>query len=487
MIKIKLKDKKLFGNEAGEDEDLEVLNSYYIDHKDFDDFFDPDEKLSIVSARKGMGKSALLSRLEYKLRHEDEYESPLVIRVKGNELLGLGEFSGEDHSYLENYWKQIICKRIIVEIGDKIGFALTSDEMSMVELSELDGLKSKNLIGGLVSRIKGKMPFVGAEVKGSFPENLGNLLQNYQDDNDGSNVWVLIDDIDAKFQNTPENQAKVGSFFSAIRFLSFELKNLNIRATIRSDVWSCLRHLEDLDKLQQYIIEIFWSKRHMRDMLAQKVLSYIQRNHPNSQQAKLKLAKNYNKIIDLVFESPIEWRGKDDARLFDAISAFSNRRPRWMGQLCRMAGKKANETIGSEKISLDHIKYILSEFGGNRRDDLIKEHNHQFDELKNLIDSLRATRKEFSYTELHLILEEKFIRGRDKKDIPLVDGKVYVEHEDLGDFLYKLGLISRIHEDGIQFTHYTDDPDLYRSIENKNDQITWSIHPAYRTFLNIRS
>ncbi|MCK4841813.1 MAG: hypothetical protein KAT04_08005 [Methylococcales bacterium] len=107
MVSINLKDKKLFGNDAGEDEELDVLNSYYIDHSDFDDFFDIDEKISIVSARKGMGKSALLSRLEYKLTNELRYNSPLVIRVKGNDLLGLGNFSGDDHAFLENYWKQI--------------------------------------------------------------------------------------------------------------------------------------------------------------------------------------------------------------------------------------------------------------------------------------------------------------------------------------------------------------------------------------------
>ncbi|GAB6263606.1 P-loop ATPase, Sll1717 family [Photobacterium sp. R1] len=486
MISLNLKEKRIFGNEAGEDEDLEVLNSYYIDHRDFDDFFDSEEKLSIVSARKGMGKSALLSRLEYKLRNDISYESPVVIRVKGNELLGLGEFSGTDHAYLENYWKQIICKKIIVEIGDRIGFALTSDEMSMVELSELDGLKSKNIVGGLISRVKGKIPLISTEVKSTLPENLGNLLQNFQEKNEGSNVWILIDDIDAKFQNVSENQARVGSFFSAIRALSFDMNNLNFRATVRSDVWSCLRHLEDLDKLQQYIIEIFWTKRHMRDMLAQKILVYIQKKFPSSREAKYTLKSDYNKILDLAFNSPIEWRGDRNAKLFDAISAFSNRRPRWMGQLCRMAAGKMGDNTRLKKINLDHIKFILSEFGANRRDDLIKEHNHQFSELSNLIDSLRATQKEFNYTELHSTLDDNFIRGRSYDEIPLVDGKKYVDYEDLGDFLYKLGLISRIHEDGKKFTHYTDDPDLYRSVENRKDNIIWSIHPAYRTFLNIK-
>ena len=87
------------------------------------------------------------------------------------ELLGLGDFSGEDYSYLENYWKQII-----VEIGDRIGFALTSDEMSIVELSEIEGLKSKNLFGGLIVKI----PKLNMEVKGFQPNNLKELLKNCQ-------------------------------------------------------------------------------------------------------------------------------------------------------------------------------------------------------------------------------------------------------------------------------------------------------------------
>jgi len=486
MLNVNLKDKKLFGNEAGEDESLEVLNSYYIDNCDFDDFFDVDESLSIVSARKGMGKSALLSRLQYKLINEAKYKDSIVIRVKGNDLLGLGNFLGDDHSYLENYWKQIICKKIIVEIGDQIGFALTSDEMSMVELSEIEGLKSKNLIGGLISRLIGKVPTLDIEVKGFQPNDLTNLLRKYQDNHKDSRVWILIDDIDAKYKNTSVLQARVGSFFSAIRSLAFTMNGLNIRASVRSDVWSCLKHLEDLDKLEQYIIEIVWTRRHMRDMLANKILSYIERNHPQTEEAKYKLSRDYNKLIDLVFESPIQWGGDDNAKMFDAISAFSNKRPRWMGQLGRMSGKKAKErSPHAKRITLDDIRFILEDFGKNRKDDLIKEHQHQFGELNNLIDSLRATQKEFTSDELHKILEESFIRGREASEIPAVDGKAYVEPKDLGAFLYKLGLISRIHDDRRAFTHFTDDPDLYNSIENSKGNIVWSIHLSYREFLNI--
>lgn len=485
MVYINLSSRNLFGNEAGEDEELSLLNSYFIDNPAFEDFYDDSQKLSIVSARKGMGKSALLAKLNYNLNNEEIYNNPLVIRTTGTDLLGLGNFDGKNHQYLENYWKQIICKRIIIEIGAKIGFAFDSNAISMVELAEIEGLKRKNIIGSLISRVIPKISDAEVQFKTSTPDNLGSLLCDYQETHTNSNVWILIDDIDAKFQNTTENQNLVSSFFSAIRSLSVEMQGLKIRTTVRSDVWSSLRHIEDLDKLQQYIIEINWTKKHMLDMLAQKILIYIQTNHPTENEAKYKLSKDYNKILDTVFKSPIEWRGNIDARLFDAISAFSNRRPRWMGQLCRMAGKKAKEQQRppSKFITLEHINYILTEYGSNRRDDLIKEHNHQFSDLVNLINSLRATKKEFTQSELHEILERNYIQA--KANIPPIDGKEYSSVEDLGDFLFKLGLISRIHEDTKKFTHFTDDPDLYRSVENRLNNIKWSIHPAYRNFLNI--
>lgn len=483
MVSINIKDKDLFGNDAGEDEDIDVLNSYYVDASDFDDFFDQSIRLNVVSARKGMGKSAMISRMTSKLK---EKNNSLVIRVAGNALLGLGDFQGKDQAYLENYWKQIICKKIILEIGNTIGFALSSDEMSMVEIAELEGMKSKNIIGGLISRVKGKLPLVSVEVKQSFPKNPESLLQNYQDQHENSNVWVLIDDIDAKYKDTEEYQSRVGSFFSAIRSLTFDMNNLNIRASVRTDVWSNLRHLEDLDKWEQYLVEIFWTKKQLRDMLANRILSYIQRNHPGSEESKLKISRDYNQIFGLVFITPIRWRDDPEASIFDAIYSFSNKRPRWMGQLCRMSADQTKKNSSrNKKIDLDYINQILDKYGKNRKNDLIKEHQHQFDELDKFIDSFRANSKTYTCSSLSELFDKNLIRGRPSSAIPEIDGKAYASLNDLGEFAYKIGIISRIHDNGKNFTHFSDDPDLFRSNENMDNKITWSVHIAYREFLNI--
>ena len=424
----------------------------------------------------------MISRLASKLMDDNV----LVIRVTGNSLLGLGNFQNQDQAFLENYWKQIICKKIIIEIGSSIGFALTSDEMSMVEVAELEGMKSKNIIGGLISRVKGKLPVINAEIKKSIPDNLGSLLQNYQEKNKDSSVWMLIDDIDAKYKDIDEYQARVGFFFSAIRSMAFDMQNLNIRASVRSDVWANLRHLEDLDKWEQYLVEIFWTKKQLRDMLANRILSYIQRNYPRAKEAKLKIGRDYNQIFNLVFNTPIRWADDPEASIFDAIYSFSNKRPRWMGQLCRMAADQTKKnSILNKKIDLDYIRQVLDKYGLNRKNDLIKEHQHQFSELDKLIDSFRANSKIYNCSSLSEMFETNFIRGRASESIPEIDGKAYASLNDLGEFAYKIGLISKIHDNGKNFTHFTDDPDLFRSRENLEDRIIWSVHIAYREFLNI--
>lgn len=291
-------------------------------------------------------------------------------------------------------------------------------------------------------------------------------------------VWILVDDIDSKFKNNEDYQDRVGSFFSAIRSLG---------ATVRSDVWACLRHLEDLDKIDQYIIDIFWNTKLMRYILAKKILSYIQRSNPNSREAKLKVERDYNQLIELVFDSPIYWNEKSNAHIFDAINGFSNKRPRWMLQLCQLSGEKSyNESKLNKKVKLDHFQYALEAFGRKRKDDLIKEHLHQFEELSQLIDAFRAMDKEFNYSYVIHAIEKKYIKGRENSEIPKIDGVVYTHPEELVDFLYKIGIFSRIHDDRMKFIHFVDDPDLFKSIENQEDKINWSIYLAYRNFLKIR-
>ena len=484
MLNIDLGDKELFGNDAGEDETPAVLESYFIDLEEFSEFYAQTQNLCVVSARKGMGKSALLNKFAYTLEKCEKDCTAIVIRTTGNALLGLGDFQGKDQAYLENYWKQIICKKINIEIGKNIGFALSNDAISMVEAAELEGIKNRNIVGALLSRISGKIPALDVELKSQFPENWQAQLREYQKKHEDSTIWLLIDDIDAKYIDNGEYQNRIGSFFTAIRGIANEVNNLKIRSTVRTDVWNNLRHLEDLDKWEQYIIEINWTKHQMRDMLAKRIVSYIKRRHPLSRESQYDYTSKYSDIFNLVFMSKIPWGGRS-REPFEPIKILSNNRPRWMGQLCRMAAKQSART-NNKLIGINQINEILEQFGKFRKNDLIKEHKHQYSDLDKLIDAFRANSREYNYAKLIDLINKKYVFKRGAKKIPTIDSENYSNPIQLGAFLYKIGFISHTHGDGVGFTHFYEDPDLFNTQKNLNNELAWAVHPSYRNYLNIK-
>mgnify|MGYP000905324185 CR=1 FL=1 len=480
MLRINLND-DIFGNEAGEDEDPKILEKYFVTTPKFNKFFDFERKISVVNAKKGMGKSALLMTLNQKLIEDNQN---FVIKETGNNLLGLGDFSSTDPSYLENYWKQVICQRINIEIGNKIKFALDDTAISLVEAAEINGFKSKNLLSALLDRLEIKLPLIPQKKVKSSVDPIA-LLKNFQETHKNEKIWLLIDDIDAKYLDDEKNQAKVGAFFSAIRSLANEMDGLYIRSTIRSDVWTNLRYLEDLDKWEQYIIEINWTQRQIRDILAKQILAYVQRTSPDSKEARYSYEKDYNKIFDLIFESPINWQNSQQS-IFNAIHAFSNKRPRWLNQVCRMALEKTTEVNSkAKKVKLENFNQIMQKFGKNRKADLLKEHKHQFIQLDTFIDSFRGHKREYLYNELIVAIEKYFIRDRPNSDIGTVDGVTYKEAHDLANFAYKIGIISN--KDGTKFTHYNDDPDLFDTQKNRNNELTWSVHISYWEYLGLKN
>jgi hypothetical protein len=309
----KLDYEEIFGNNSGEDENPKILAGYFVEHQSFSKAYDKTRPLEIVKARKGMGKSALLSHLKYRLTdiHSPIDPRAVVIKVTGNELMGLADFSGTDPSLLENRWRQVICKRISMELAKEIGFAGSDDSMSLIEAAEIEGFKGRNLVSGLMARLGSVVESTTKALSGSpvglkstnptDSRTLGyeQILRRMQESGD-RNVWLLVDDIDAKFVDTEALQTRIGAFFSALRSLAFSVEGLRARASVRTDVWTNLRSMEDQDKLRQYITEIKWSEEQLKNIFAKRILSYLQRNG-EKKYADWNEQDDYHRIVCEVF------------------------------------------------------------------------------------------------------------------------------------------------------------------------------------------
>ncbi|SRR5712692_2562327 len=74
-----------FGNEAADDVDPEDLAKYFVEQEAFAKFLDPRRKLLVATARKGVGKSALLQWIHHKVSASDH--EALVIKCRGADLV----------------------------------------------------------------------------------------------------------------------------------------------------------------------------------------------------------------------------------------------------------------------------------------------------------------------------------------------------------------------------------------------------------------
>lgn len=481
----------IFGNDSGEDENPEILAGYFIELQSFNKAYDKTRKLEIVKARKGMGKSALLAHLKYRLNDTARPIEPdaIVVKVTGNDLIGLADFSGSDSTLLENRWKQVICKRISMELAAQMGFAMSDDAMTLIEAAEIEGIKGRNLVSGLMTRVgpiiesaskaltKGVVSLKTANP--TDPKNIGyeHLLRRLQKSTD-TTVWLLVDDIDAKYVDTPDQQARIGAFFSALRSLAFSVEGLRIRASVRTDVWTNIRGMEDQDKLRQYITDIKWSDDQLRAIFAKRILSYLQRNGDKTY-LNWNEQNDYNRVVNQVFSGNFRIGAEKRSDPLLVAMMLAGKRPRWMGQLCKLAGSAA----GSVLIEQRHFDAVMSSFGKEKISDLIKEHQHQFAELQKVIDSFRATDKTNTKFRLLSILERGFVAKMGAERVPSVNGYPFKSKDQIAELLYEIDFI--VGEKHGKQTPFHEDPTLFDSEQNAQNKVPWMVNLSYRRFLGI--
>ncbi len=488
----KLDYEEIFGNDSGEDENPKILAGYFVEHQSFSKAYDKARPLEIVKARKGMGKSALLSHLKYRLTDTHSPIDPraVVIKVTGNELMGLADFSGTDPSLLENRWRQVICKRISMELAKEIGFAGSDDSMSLIEAAEIEGFKGRNLVSGLMARLGSVIESTTKALSGGAvglkstnptdSRTLGyeQILRRMQESGD-RNVWLLVDDIDAKFVDTEALQTRIGAFFSALRSLAFSVEGLRARASVRTDVWTNLRSMEDQDKLRQYITEIKWSDEQLKNIFAKRILSYLQRNG-ETKYADWNEQDDYHRIVCEVFSGDFRMGSEKKGDPLMVALVLAGKRPRWMGQLCKQAGSAA----GTLLIQQRHFNAVMSSFGREKISDLIKEHQHQFSELQKVIDAFRASDKTNSRFKLVSLIERGFVARFGAAKVPSVNGFPFQSTDQIAELLYEIDFI--VGEKTGKQTPFHDDPTLFQCETNQQNKVPWMVNLSYRSFLGIQ-
>ena len=228
---------------------------------------------------KALEKSALLRRT--KTLAEKRAAKNITLWCKGTDIRP--DVSQPSVSAnLVDAWTQKICTRINREIGARIKLATTDDAMTLVEASELDGFRARNIVSALADRMKIQL---SAGTLSIGPDKLlaANdvaLLERFSKDADYI-FWMFVDDIDATFQNNEQSRAVLGSFFTACRDLVQKVKGLVIRCAVRTDVWTIVHAADEaMDKCEQYVYNLRWDNEGVAEILENKVYAYFTVTEP---------------------------------------------------------------------------------------------------------------------------------------------------------------------------------------------------------------
>ena len=478
MKYVDLTDERIFGNDAGDDEDEESLNFYFYERPEFQKFYDRTTPLRIVKARKGTGKSALLRRTEAVARKK--FSEDLFVTCKGPEISP--DFSrAEVSSNPVLAWQRAICARINRELGAKIKFAVTDDEISLVEAAELDSFRGRNLLSALSDRMLKKLPVVGVERSRIAIGDEVQLLSRYSS-NDSQGVWFVVDDIDATFKNTEINRAQLAAFFSACRDLVQKVKGLTIRVAVRTDVWTLLRGADEaLDKCDQYVFNLRWSTEQVAYILVSKIDAYFQVH------LKIPLVQGQSETVrkaqafNAVFQPKFAWGRDNKIDSQSYVALYSQGRPRWSASLCREAGRTA-DARGHLKIDEPDVKSVLAAYSAQRRLDIAGEHSQEYQDFNGLVQVFSGWKRTFTTQEMLSRISTDYL-----KKVVDSESKPF-DAVQLAHLLFRSGVITAISKGGgkgVKRMEYEDRPTLLTSRAALDEGFDWEIPMFLRAALKL--
>ncbi len=484
---IGLTDRGLFGNDAAEDEDERVFLAYAVERDEVKAFLDPTERLRIVRAYKGEGKSALLRLTRLKLLRS----APATPVVSATASSLVPPVSSPDTAPWVRAWKAAILSRLAAEIGATIGFAWEADGIGLVEEAENGGFKKRNLLFSILSRLKPDLPLGAVTIPTDSGHRPGTpnpeaSIRRYAEGR--KPLWLFFDDIDQNFQNTPELRAKISAFFIACRELTNAIPELRIRAAVRPNVWTTLKvNHEALSHLEQYVSDLTWTEASIRSLLARRVEGYLRLSDAwqfVSGGLPTDPVQRERFLIGRVFDETVQW-GSHSRPVHVVLYTLSMHRPRWTIELCKLAAQRAHDEHRAV-IVRDDIAHHLASFGQRRIQDTEAEFSSQCPELAELITAFRGEPEELSTDVLLKTIDNKILTHVSPHLVGVVGPP---SNRDIAAFLFQIGFFfGRLqHPDG-SYDHitYPQRPHLFASRTSVDDGLTWEIHPVFRQVLGMR-
>lgn len=475
---------RLFGHEAAEREDEERLNQYYVRRSDYE-IVKSSLPLKIVVGFKGVGKSALL-KVSYL---EDLSNDIPAIWIRPDDISELYDnlLSETNYNKLITLWKKGLSRLIACRISEDWVRCLSEEAEIAIRWAEESGYRSKDLIGQVTSKLK---PVISKYIdldnintKISEHRILERLLNERK-------IRIYIDDLDRGWNAKREDIKRLSALINAIGDLTTDIKGLQIRIALRTDVYTLIRESdESTDKFESSLLSCSWTNAEVLITLVKRINTYLWEKYDEEELSNMK-RYDPTEFLNPIFEERLTGTSYfRNSPIHKIIMLVVRRRPRDMVKLCISAAQKALDE-NADRIQGKHIIAVLENYSVERMTDLINEFNSEMGNIKKLLYNMGPTTKErnekkinrFVYTTDELY--KKIKTNMERFNITFKYNPNPDIH-DIAHFLYKIGFIYAIkkYDSGyLKKVHFEEKKQLLLKHIGGHGY-SWAIHPAYRSAL----
>ena len=451
---------RLFGHEAAEDEDIDLLRSYYFKGNVFGQVT-TDLPMRLLVGHKGIGKSALFKVA----MAEEQSEGKISILIKPDDIAGIGE-QEQDFLKLIREWKIGISEIIASKVLSSLGL-------------QYEGWRAGlNTYGGKF------LDFLQATVKTEKFVDLKSTKKIIVDQFLSSGkIYVYLDDLDRGWEGQKKDIRKISALINAVRDIAAESRGVLFRISLRSDVYYLVRTSdESTDKIEGSVIWYSWTNHEILALLVKRVEQYRQRTHDTASliaKTQPQLADYLASVISPIFEGKGKWSHIPTYRM---LMSLIRKRPRDLVKLCTLAARRAAERK-SPIISTEHFNAVFEEYSQGRMQDTINEYRSELPEIERLLFGMKPSREDkktgvgYSYTTEALLKKiEKVIQSGAFK---FANGKV-ADKKSLAAFMYKINFLTARKDDGTFIQRKYFEESRYLSQQFADFGFDWEMHPAYR-------
>lgn len=468
---------KLFGKDRAQED--ENLMHYFVKTSKYEEIASGAREL--VLGRKGSGKSALFRALSENCKNE----IPVQISFDGEDFIyiqtalkknDICELVNDEFKY-SLAWKDFIISEIVLAALDQVD-KLDKELSAFLAKSGLTKEKTwKKFANSLIKVVKGakllnetgeiEFDFSGlADLlepdKIKFNEALNRLIHQ-------NNFFVLIDNLDEPWKNTPDMNSWLLGLMYAIRQLKREFNNLKIVAFLRTDIYDIISKNTDLFDSKSEITTLTWDDNNffnLKLLVASRIAYYFDKNMPTT-------LDEIQNLWDMVFPNSINYGRGHNNILSDYIINRTFLRPRELLQFCRQIlaeGKSKFLPVEENAISPAEIQY--SQWKLN---DLTGEYSKSYSNIDKCIETFIGAKKTWDWPVLELIKHLDEIE-KNARIINCSNGEELSSKEAI-EVLYRICFLRKVDKKPRRRTKYR----LHFQDSVINYQLSlFDIHPAFR-------